>query len=45
MSSMNGAVSASGLIVIKPSGVPYDGMQPEDMVVVDPEGQVVEGRW
>ena len=26
----------SGLVVIKPSGVPYDGMTAEDMVVVDP---------
>ena len=32
-----------GLVVIKPSGVPYDGMRPEDMVVVDLEGRVVEG--
>ena len=36
---------ASGLVVIKPSGVPYDGMIPEDMVVVDLEGKVVEGKW
>ena len=33
----------SGLVVIKPSGVPYDGMKPSDMVVVDLEGKVVEG--
>jgi L-ribulose-5-phosphate 4-epimerase len=33
-----------GLMVIKPSGVPYDGMKPEHMVVVSLEtGQVVEG--
>lgn len=33
-----------GLVVIKPSGVDYDGMKPEDMVVVDVEtGKVVEG--
>lgn len=31
------------LVVIKPSGVPYSGMQPEDMVVVDLDGNVVEG--
>ena len=31
-------------VVIKPSGVPYDQMRPEHMVVVDPEGRVVEGR-
>ena len=33
----------SGLIVIKPSGVPYETMKPSDMVVVDLEGNVVEG--
>ena len=31
-------------VVIKPSGVPYDEMRPEHMVVVDLEGRVVEGR-
>jgi L-ribulose-5-phosphate 4-epimerase len=31
-------------VVIKPSGVPYDEMQPEQMVVVDLDGQVVEGK-
>ena len=35
----------SGLVVIKPSGVPYDGMTAEDMVVVDLDGRVVEGKW
>lgn len=30
--------------VIKPSGVPYDQMKPEQMVVVDLEGNVVEGK-
>ncbi|MBQ1354932.1 MAG: L-ribulose-5-phosphate 4-epimerase, partial [Solobacterium sp.] len=35
----------SGLFVIKPSGVEYEGMKPEDMVVVDLEGNVVEGRY
>ena len=34
-----------GLFVIKPSGVDYDGMRPEDMVVVDLSGDVVEGKW
>ena len=33
----------SGLVVIKPSGVSYDHMKPEDMVVVDLDGKVVEG--
>lgn len=34
----------SGLVVIKPSGVSYDNMKPEDMVVVDLDGKVVEGN-
>lgn len=34
----------SGYFVIKPSGVGYDAMTPGDMVVVDLEGRVVEGR-
>ena len=33
----------SGLVVIKPSGVSYDNMKPDDMVVVDLDGKVVEG--
>ena len=36
---------ASGLFVIKPSGVDYDKLSPEDMVVVDLEGNVVEGKY
>jgi L-ribulose-5-phosphate 4-epimerase len=40
----SGVDRASGLMVIKPSGVPYDGMKPEHMVVVSlAEGKVVEG--
>ena len=34
---------ASGLVVIKPSGVSYDDMKASDMVVVDLNGKVVEG--
>ena len=33
----------SGLVVIKPSGVGYDEMKAEDMVVVDLDGNVMEG--
>lgn len=34
------------LVVIKPSGIDYEGMKPEDMVVVDLiTGKVVEGKW
>ena len=35
----------SGLFVIKPSGVDYDVMKPEDMVVMDLEGNRVEGKY
>ncbi len=35
----------SGLVVIKPSGVSYDEMAPEDMVVTDLDGKTVEGKW
>ncbi len=34
----------SGLFVIKPSGVDYEKMTPEDMVVMDLEGNKVEGK-
>ena len=33
-----------GLVVIKPSGVSYDTMTAEDMVIVDLDGNVVEGK-
>lgn len=41
----SGIDRTSGLVVIKPSGVPYEKMSAEDMVVVDPEGTILEGRW
>ncbi len=34
-----------GLFVIKPSGVAYDSLSPDDMVVVDLDGNKVEGRY
>ena len=34
-----------GLFVIKPSGVEYEKLTPEDMVVVDLEGNKVEGKY
>ena len=43
--NVSGIDRESGLFVIKPSGVDYDGMMPEDMVVVDLDGKVVEGKW
>ena len=35
----------NSLVVIKPSGVEYDSMTAEDMVVIDLNGNVVEGKW
>lgn len=43
--NVSGIDRESGLVVIKPSGVPYKGMSVEDMVVVDLDGNRVEGRW
>jgi L-ribulose-5-phosphate 4-epimerase len=34
----------AGLVVIKPSGVHYDEMEPDDMVILDLEGRQVEGN-
>ena len=41
--NVSGIDREKGLIVIKPSGVEYDVMKPEDMVVVDLDGKRVEG--
>ncbi len=41
--NVSGIDRASGLVAIKPSGVAYDGMTPEDMVIVDLDGNTVEG--
>lgn len=44
--NVSGIDREKGLMVIKPSGVDYDGMTPEDMVVVDLiSGDTVEGKW
>ena len=44
--NVSGIDRESGLFVIKPSGVEYDGMTAEDMVVVSLEtGKVVEGKY
>lgn len=34
----------SGLVAIKPSGVPYEELKPVDMVITDLQGKVVEGE-
>jgi len=35
----------TGLVVIKPSGIGYEGMTADDMVIVDLDGQIVEGHY
>lgn len=39
----SGISREEGLVVIKPSGVPYEAMKPADLVVTDLDGKVVEG--
>jgi L-ribulose-5-phosphate 4-epimerase len=39
----SGVAREEGLVVIKPSGVPYESMKPEHLVLVDLSGRVVEG--
>ncbi len=34
----------SGMVVIKPSGVPYKGMRPKDLVITDLDGNICEGN-
>ena len=43
--NVSGIDPATQLVVIKPSGVEYDDLKPEDMVVVDLDGNVVEGKY
>ena len=42
--NVSGIDREKGLFVIKPSGVPYEELKPEDMVVMDLEGNRVEGE-
>ena len=43
--NVSGIDREKGLFVIKPSGVEYDKLKPEDMVVVDLKGNKVEGDY
>lgn len=43
--NVSGRDPESGLIVIKPSGVKYEKLTPENMVVVDASGKVIEGDY
>ena len=42
--NVSGIDREKGLFVIKPSGVDYEDLKPDDMVVLDLEGNKVEGR-
>ena len=43
--NVSGRDAETGYFVIKPSGVDYDKLTPEDMVVVDLDGNVIEGKY
>lgn len=43
--NVSGIDRESGLFVIKPSGVEYDKLMPEDMVVMDLDGNKIEGQY
>jgi L-ribulose-5-phosphate 4-epimerase len=43
--NVSGLDRSSGLVVIKPSGVFYEELTPENMVVVDLNGKIVEGKF
>jgi L-ribulose-5-phosphate 4-epimerase len=41
--NVSGIDRSAGLVVIKPSGVPYNELTPDKMVVLDLEGKIIEG--
>lgn len=43
--NVSGIDREKGFVVIKPSGIEYDKMIVEDMVIVNLEGKVEEGKW
>ncbi|MBO5088191.1 MAG: L-ribulose-5-phosphate 4-epimerase [Lachnospiraceae bacterium] len=43
--NVSGIDRETGYFVIKPSGVDYDALKPEDMVVMDLEGNQIEGKY
>jgi L-ribulose-5-phosphate 4-epimerase len=42
--NVSGISREDQLVVIKPSGVPYETMKPEDLVITDLQGKVLEGK-
>ncbi|MBU9747133.1 L-ribulose-5-phosphate 4-epimerase [Diplocloster agilis] len=43
--NVSGFDKETGYFVIKPSGIDYDVLKPEDMVVMDLEGNKIEGKY
>lgn len=43
--NISGRDPETGLVVIKPSGIRYESLTPANMVVVDPDGKLVEGDY
>lgn len=43
--NVSGIDRGSGLVVIKPSGIPYEKMGVDDLVTVDLSGNIIEGKW
>ena len=43
--NVSGIDRATNYVVIKPSGVDYDLLKPDDMVIIDLEGNKIEGRY
>ncbi len=43
--NVSGRDEATGYIAITPSGMPYEALSPEDIVIIDIEGNVIEGKW
>lgn len=42
--NVSGIDRAAGIVAIKPSGVPYDQLTPDKMVLIDLDGNVIEGN-
>ncbi|GAB5491699.1 MAG: L-ribulose-5-phosphate 4-epimerase [Phototrophicaceae bacterium] len=43
--NISGRDPESGLIVIKPSGIKFEALTPENMVVVNADGKIIEGNY
>ncbi|KYO65253.1 L-ribulose-5-phosphate 4-epimerase [Thermovenabulum gondwanense] len=43
--NVSGRDPETGLVAITPSGMEYEGLTPEDIVVLDLNGNIVEGKW